>query len=185
MRPGGVQPEVYRNDGQWLGSSRSVKLSYGESGPISAELNPSANEDEREAVPTALWAGTVDPLSLVLAVNRKAEAESPCSVSVPVFDGRRRYNLHLEALGTETLKASSYSSYAGPALKCRVIWERLAGESHNPTWVQRRPPLTTAWLAQFGRSHLWLPVRLETESGIGHVVGHMTGIAPANPGAVD
>ena len=180
---GGIRPDLYANSGVWNGGSRSVTLSYGSTGPLTVEALPPATTDEREPVPTDLWAHTVDPLSLVLAVNRQADAEAPCSVTVPVFDGRRRYNLHLTPLGAERLQANSYSFFAGEALRCRVVWERLAGESHKPEWQAKRPPLTTVWLARFGKRRLWLPVRLETESGFGHVVGHMTqvGAASASP----
>jgi hypothetical protein len=173
----GIHPALYANFGEWNGGRRSVTLSYGPDGPIAAEIKPAAEKDEREPVSPELWAGTVDPLSLVLWVNQQAAGGSPCAVNVPVFDGRRRYNVRLEALGNDTLKATGYSSFAGPALKCRAVWERVAGEPKNPQWQPKRPPLTTVWLAQFGRRGLWLPVRLETESGFGHVIGHMTSVA--------
>ncbi|MBI3497944.1 MAG: DUF3108 domain-containing protein [Proteobacteria bacterium] len=179
LTEGGIRPELYANAGEWNGGGRSVTLSYGDAGPIEAEVRPTPEKDERDPVPAHLWIGTVDPLSLVLAVNRRTASEEPCAVTVPVFDGRRRYNLHLEPVGLDRLPANRYSSFAGAALKCRVIYERVAGDPRNPQWQLRKPPQTTVWLARFGRNRIWLPVRLETESIFGAVVGHITHVAAA------
>jgi hypothetical protein len=167
------QPDVYRTGGTFRGRNRAVHMIYGNGGPRILELDPPDRDEDRDPVTPAMLPGTIDPLSIVVAINRSGD-DGPCPPSVPVFDGRRRFNLKGEALGAESLEPNRYSAFSGVAKKCRVSMERIGGYMRNPTFGSRDPPpVTDVWMARFGGQGLWLPVRMEMTSWFGDVVGHM------------
>jgi len=71
--------------------------------------------------------GVIDPLSALLIpnkVNDNTLAQESCNRTLPIFDGRRRYDLVLSFKRVETLRGKEY---AGGALVCNVILRPIAG----------------------------------------------------------
>src|SRR5262245_2236151 len=120
--PGGLQPKQHRSRGTYRGQKRSVDIDYGASGAVTAHIEPPPEEDWRTAVPLEQRNGTIDPLSAGLSI-----AGRDCSGSVPVFDGRRRYNLKLVDMGEEVVEASTYHVFSGKSHRCRAVVEALSG----------------------------------------------------------
>ncbi len=177
-------PRLYISDGTFLGTPRLTRLDYRPDGGVDARLDPPNNDDDdRTPVPEAMKAGTIDPITAFVALNRAAVASgSPCSGKVPIFDGRRRFNLVLEEDGVTAVEPSQYTAFSGPALRCKVHMERLAGFQRNPRFNARPPGVSILYVARFGERETWLPVRLESDSGFGLVVGHLVEVdAPARP----
>lgn len=70
--------------------------------------------------------GIVDPLSalfLTAAEHDSVDAQA-CRRTLPIFDGRRRYDLALAFKRLETVRAAGY---AGPAVVCAVAFRAIAG----------------------------------------------------------
>jgi hypothetical protein len=180
---GGVLPQSFVSDGVFWRSHRATRLAYDDDRRVKVTLVPSNEEDnDRPKVPDELTIGTVDPLGAYVAAAVAARAGSPCQSIIPVFDGRRRYNVVLEEDGIGVVEPSSYSNFSGPALRCKFSQDRLGGFQRNPRFDPRTPRISILYLARFGESGLWLPVRLETESSFGNVVGHLVRIdAPVRP----
>lgn len=177
-------PRVYVSDGVFWRKHRTTRLDYGGDGRVATSLHPvDENEDDRPPVPEEMKVGTIDPATAFIAVNRAAaEGGSPCRARVPIYDGRRRFNAVLEDDGVGVVEASRYSSFSGPALRCKFSMERLAGFQRNPRFDAKTPRVSVLYLARFGESGLWLPVRLESDSTFGHVVGHLVQVdAPVRP----
>lgn len=176
-------PLSYVSNGTFFGSQRSIRLDYRGGGRVDAIIEPPNDDDDRTPVPEAMKLDTFDPMSVFVAVNQAAaDGGSPCRAKVPVFDGRRRFNLVLEDDGPGVVESSTYSVFSGPALRCKVQMERLAGFQQNPRFNSRAPRISILYLARFGEKALWLPVRLESDSSFGLVVGHLTEVdAPARP----
>jgi hypothetical protein len=126
---------------------------------------------------------TIDPMSVFVALNKAASGDSsPCNGKVPVFDGRRRFNLIFEEDGPGVVEWSHYSVFSGPALRCKVQMERLAGFQPNPRFNAKTPRVSILYVARFGESSMWLPVRLESDSSFGLVIGHLVEVdAPVRP----
>ena len=170
-------PLLYLSEGTFFGTRRTTRLDYLEDGRIDAVLHPANEDDERTPVTDDMKPGTIDPLSVFVAVNRSVQAGGqPCSGRVPVYDGRRRFNIVLEDDGVGAVEASPYSVFSGPALRCKYSMERLAGFQPNPRFNARTPPVSILYAARFGESDLWVPVRLESDSAFGYVVGHLVEI---------
>ena len=178
-----AQPLHYVADGTFFGSQRTSRLDYHHDGTVTTVLHPANDDDDRTPVPDALKRGTLDPLSVFIALNRSAAGSgSPCAGKVPVYDGRRRYNLVLEDDGVGAVEKTQYTVFSGPALRCKVQMERLAGFQRNPRFDNQPPRVSIVYVARFGERGWWLPVRLESESGFGYVVGHLVEVdAPVRP----
>jgi hypothetical protein len=176
-------PLVYLSDGTFFGTRRVTRLDYRGDGRIEADLKPANEDDDRTPVTEAMKQGTIDPMSVFVALNRAAaEGGNPCAGKVPVFDGRRRFDLAFEEDGVAGVQPSQYTVFSGPALRCKVQMERLAGFQRNPRFNSPQPRHHLLYVARFGERSLWLPVRLESESSFGNVVGHLVEVnAPTRP----
>lgn len=121
---------------------------------------PPANEEQRR--------GATDPLSTLLSVGLGAAASSdtPCDGSMPVFDGRARYNLRFEYSGQERVRTRAW---AGNADVCNAFYEPIAGYEADefPSEDLTSNPITM-WFAEVDEG-VRIPVRIRTNAGFGGV----------------
>lgn len=122
---------------------------------------PPASEDERR--------GAADPLSTLLSVGLGAAAngDSLCSGTLPVFDGRARYNLRFEDGGTDRVRTRAWS---GEAVVCNAYYEPISGYEADefPSEDDISHPITF-WLAPVHDGAMHIPVRIRTNAGFGGV----------------
>ncbi len=173
VRQDAVWPGAHSADNLWMGDKRHVRINYGAEGPKQVQVAPLPEDDDREPVPPALRLGTLDALSAALAMSRLASEDesSRCSGSLPVFDGRRRYNIRSRGIGPDVLKGRVFN---GKAYKCEVELERIAGHSESPWLPRQENEGGDIWFAKLSRDWPAIPVRFETDIGMGSVVIHIT-----------
>lgn len=185
------RPELYELSSLWRGEPRDVTLRYDARGGVQVTAVPPPEEDEREPVPDELQRGTLDPVTAMLAVMLGAAEGRGCAGTMPVYDGRRRYDMVFADLGMDRIAPSGYSAFSGAARRCQVTYKPIAGYSRKPPpslMGQRlfarsegdgepRPPVEV-WFAPVTEGGPPVPVRIETESGLGGVVVHLTGASP-------
>jgi len=80
--------------------------------------------DDRVALAPEHRRQVLDPLTALL-VPAAADGETVCRRTLPIFDGRRRYDLKLAFKRIEQVKAEA--GYAGPAVICAVAFAPIAG----------------------------------------------------------
>jgi len=163
------------SDGRF--GKRVAELVWDEAGQVrTVRLEPPVDAEDRtpilpEMLPDAVDPGTANMLRALTGTTREA-----CSGVSKIFDGRRRYNLHFTAAGEVNLAPSSYTAYAGPALKCAVRFEAVGGyvrkEMDNTKVAEGRA--ISVWLAEGVDKRMHIPVRLEVESGWGPLIIHLT-----------
>lgn len=171
--PVGLSPIQFLTESDSRFSYRSAEIQYTEEWPIIEKMEPKLTEDQREEVPEGMRRATLDPLSgSLLAVTR--DLEFPCTGTVPVFDGRRRYDLKFNAIGEETLEKAEGGGYIGTALRCQVEFEPIAGfvKRDTDTPTEKRLP-TELWLARLAPGTPYLPVRLTSDSVFGKFTGYL------------
>ena len=105
-----------------------VKLAF-ENGNV-MELTASAPEPhpDRVELTDAHRQGILDPLTALLipaAGGDDGLTEAACQRTLPVFDGRRRFDLKLAFKRMDKVKADK--GYAGPAVVCAVTFQPIAG----------------------------------------------------------
>lgn len=170
----GPRPLSHRVDNLWRGEKR---MAEGHWSPMPTFIldPPIEHDDERPPVPEALQADTIDPLTAGLAMAHAAAAHR--EPALPVFDGRRRYDLTVLRLGRALVDSPVYT---GPATLMTVRWTRLAGFA-KPGWFapSKLPDTARLWWSPPRPETLDLavPVRVESEGPFGAVVVLLVGVA--------
>jgi hypothetical protein len=118
----------------------------------------------------------------MMMIAHTAERTNSCDISVPVFDGKRRFDITLHADGREELRKSKYSKFTGEALRCTIKVVPVGGfekKDQKRGWMavqahteQRKHP-PTLWLGRFKEDTPLIPVRMEIASAYGTVVAHL------------
>lgn len=137
-------------------------LAYSTATPqFSSWGEPPASEADRT--------GVVDPMTATLLLSEMVAASggAPCEGSIPVFDGKQRYDLTLASRGTERIRTRGWR---GEALVCDAYYQPISGydEEDWPEPGETRHPLRM-WIAPIADGTAFLPVRLHTRAGFGGV----------------
>src|SRR5213075_1738392 len=70
--------------------------------------------------PAAAQYGTVDNLTAYFRLERQLAAKGTCALTVPVFDGRYRYDLVFADAGKRSLAPEGGQRLEGMAIACRM-----------------------------------------------------------------
>jgi hypothetical protein len=179
----GVQAEPSRfvGEGLWRGVDRQVDIEYKDGKPIIRLLTP-ANDEEREPVPDAVQANTIDTLSALAEMIRVVEATGRCETTARTFDGRRAVEIEARTVGEESLEPTDRSSFAGKALRCNFSGRMVAGFWLGDDRERDRQPLHgTAWLAPVASGGPRLPVRMSFETRwFGDATMYLTSVGPGS-----
>ena len=178
-RNGRIEPQRYDVESNWQGNLRTSQLGFAEGGRYDLQQTPPPEPDPdiEGALPESLPDGTVDPLSLAIAASRALEQTGRCDQTVPVFDGRRRYDLTLTHIDAATLPPSEYSVYHGPAVRCSFSMKRISG--FRKSWKTKRQvdadaSAPTIWIAPIREDLPPVPVRYDGAIALGNIVIHLT-----------
>ena len=103
-------------------------------------------------------------------------ARNPATVRVPVYDGRRRFDAVIEAHGEDELPRSSRSAYSGRADVCDLAIEMLHGRRKKTDYggLASGDKTMTFWFARLFDGVYPLPVRVQLDTDLGGVIGHLT-----------
>jgi Protein of unknown function (DUF3108) len=134
---------------------------------------PNTPNPERIPVTDAHRRGVVDPMSAALIrVSGTGDPVSPeaCRRTVPVFDGRLRFDLQLSFKRIENVQAAK--GYHGPVAVCGVQFVPLAG------YVPERPAIRylmaqqdmEIWLAPIPSTRIVVPYRISLQTPLGRGV---------------
>jgi hypothetical protein len=138
---------------------------------------------------------SVDPMSAIMqiALGAELDAQNPCGGIIPVFDGRRRFNLIMEYRGTEEVSTGREKAFEGDALKCWIGFKRVSGYKPRKAKSTDRSdglsewPDVYMWLAPISGSQstgtgtgtgrtIHMPIRMEAHTRLGAVVARATSL---------
>jgi hypothetical protein len=157
------------------GKDRKAHLEYPGDGRVLAQLVPP--EDSGRPKPTAQQIlDTIDPLSAILAIGRRAARAGSCGGRFAVFDGRRRYDVVLSDEGSERIEAAPAVAFEGMARRCRVAAVKIAGFSNDLDYAPQTT-MARAWLAAPRAGAPALPLRVDFDSSWGLVEVRMTAVS--------
>jgi len=180
----GAQPDSYNGDVRRDSGERHDKVDFRAGAVAAGSSTPPAkgpakgpaqsSVSEVSAAPATGAAApprdAVDPLTAYFLVERRLGTGGDCAISIPVFDGRHRYNLQFTDAGEQKLSASGGQHYSGDAKACKMKRENVAG---YPTDKLEMPQRGTMWYARLMPGDLMLPVKREMVTDIGSVTGHL------------
>ena len=177
-----LDPELYFSERTRRGETQKTVLDFAIDGEIDVTFEPERNDSNGLVAPELLM-DTLDPLSGLISVINTVTDGGTCEATVPVFDGRRRYDVVFSDLGLDDLRPTSRSGFSGEARRCRMHLEPVAGAfkddddddddfwSRKPESERRRQ--LDIWLAEPIDGGPTLPVRMVGRSSIGAVVIHL------------
>jgi hypothetical protein len=158
-------------------------------GDITPEFDPPSHDEDREQVTQEQRRGSLDPASALLQMLANTAMAKSCAMNVPVFDGKRRFDITGSDNGTDTIDEKDYSAYRGPARLCSADFTMIAGNwkngekarfwEKNDKEVGREP--FSIWLAKISPELPEMAVRLESGSVWGLIVAHLTQWRYAGP----
>jgi hypothetical protein len=153
------------------GKKQQVSLTFDGTNPPRLFADPAYSTTGFEVKPDDTK-NTMDPLSAVTFIFSGVGAVSgnPCSVSAPVFDGRRRYDIEMTKIKDVDIKMDN-GLYAGKGVECEVRYHQLSGFRPRVLKANESFPLIHAWMATFpsqvgGRAYT-VPVRVWAETKYG------------------
>jgi Protein of unknown function (DUF3108) len=117
--------------------------------------------------------GVLDPLTASLVrVQGTGDMLAPetCERTLPIFDGRLRYDLQLSFKRMDTVKAEK--GYAGPVLVCSVRFSPVGGyiPSHRTIKYLTKLQGIEVWLAPVAGTRVLVPFRVQGPTPIGEAV---------------
>ena len=131
--------------------------------------------EDRVVLTTEHRRQVLDPLSaLLMPAGDGGVSEATCRRVLPVFDGRRRYDLSLSFKRIEQVKASR--GYAGPAAVCSVAFQPIAGHRRSSpllTFLTDGRDVDMA-LAPIAGTRILAPFRITATYMLGNVVMQAT-----------
>ncbi len=163
-------------DSVWNGNKRRIRLNYGRPGEAPrAETVPPVKEEARTPVTPEMKRGTHDLTGAVLQILNTVGQSDKCDASARVFDGRRAYVIHLKQGKKVKIRRTGYSVYAGEALKCRLVMERLGGYRTDLDYADKPTnDRVYVWLGTPFKGAPPVPVRMEFETRFGWLIAHLT-----------
>lgn len=166
-------PRVYAMNAEADGKAEVARIAMASGAVKEMEVEPPLKPlpDRVPLTPDTLQ-NIIDPMSgAFIYVPGTADllSAAACDRSIPVFDGRQRYDISLTYLRTEKVKADGY---VGPAVVCSVRYAPVAG--HRPTrytvkYMMENKDMSV-WLVPIAGTRLLAPFKVSVATLIGTAV---------------
>jgi hypothetical protein len=167
-RPAGGSLSIVVGDKQ-----RSWRALYGAGGMVRETSDPAWNPPPGKAIPEDKRARSLDPLSA--AIEAGVAGDAACDRTIPSNDGKRRIDVVLTKIGTESAATAGVPAAKGDLLVCGVYTRRIAGDfddAPKEAESKRERPMKL-WFARLDDLPFRYPVKLEAETGFGTIYGKM------------
>jgi len=169
--PHGAQPSGGSLSLMVGGKPRTWLAKYGPAGLVSEAHHPEWKPTPQQAIPEDKRLPTFDPLTAAIEVG--AAGDAACNRTIPSNDGKRRIDIILHQIGTETPQAAGVPEAKGDLLVCDIYTKRVAGEFYDAPQeaeTERERPMRL-WLARMDDTPFRYPVKLEARTGFGTIRG--------------
>jgi len=154
--------------------ARTWAAQYGAGGRLSEVNNPPWTPAPKDTIPEDKKTGSLDPLSAALAVGMADDAA--CDQVAHTNDGKRRVDVVLNKIRTETPAQAGIPQAKGDVLVCELYSKRIAGEFYDAApeeaESERAHPMVV-WLARLDDTPFRYPAKLEAKTGFGTIRGKL------------
>ncbi len=187
-----LQPKQHSKTSSWNSETDKTVLNYDKKGHlIEAKRVEFKNGETVRAYDHAftqdMVTDTVDLMTATVKMLQNVNAGETCDTSIPVFDGKRRFNMVFKQKGTTTLSSSRLNSFDGEAVKCTIEIEPVIGWEEKKRGYFRiqeeskeKGYLPTVWIGQAYPGGPMVPVRMEIKSEYGAILMHFQHALPKN-----
>ncbi len=176
-------PEKYESVSKVRSKTKIKTLEYNDKGVIIEKvINKNGKINRTEIIDTKLAEGAIDFLAVWQEMMLKVENGKGCSQEIPVFDGKRRFNLNFKDKGESEILKSKYSFFKGIASECMLDVEPI-GERPRNSWFwhrsgkyEKQNPIRI-FMASVEENTPPIPVRIEIDSnGFGSIIAHLSSV---------
>ncbi len=184
MRTGGPRPAAFSADATDGRESTSVRMTLVNNRVRELELAPPVDEGEaahpqRVQLTEADRRDILDPMSALISLggfDGRDFDRSACNRSVPVFNGRERFDVQLEYSGERTIESPRSGVYSGPGLVCEARYRAVAGHRADQDAIRYLEEKVTfeVVLVPVEGADLLVPYRVGLSTPLGRVVLHAT-----------
>lgn len=186
--PGGraFVPQTHERISAWPDEVKRTILEYDNEGQLLVSRAVIVEDDKVTKYPNDMDKNAardaVDLLTATMHMMVTSDESKVCNQSIPVYDGKRRYDLVLKKKGTEQLKTSRYNNFQGKAIRCSFELDMKSAEdrkknhffkAQEKSKAQGREP--TVWLGKIRPHGLYVPVKALIKSDYGSLMIHLTG----------
>ena len=171
----GVMPVKAGQRNSWKGKERFIAMSFADGVARIERIAPKPEGDDRDRVPEAMRTGVVDLASALVSIIRKMDGDDTCSANVPVFDGRRRYDLIARPDGVEKLRPSGYTPYVGETVNCELrIHKKVGFKKTDESGWNDGDRRARVWMGKAFADAPPVPVRLTLDTPLGALIAHLS-----------
>ncbi len=170
-----IEPDKFISDTVAREDKRIVTLTYDEARMPSLSATPPYDDDDLKDVTPDQQRATQDPVSAFLLPV--STSDTPCARTIPIFDGKRRFNLIFAHEGTKKISPRDTSTPDGwgralDTIVCTMRYEAISppAKKRRFTNMMRRNNDMKIWFSAFDDGRVYLPVRFEVPTPIGAAV---------------
>jgi hypothetical protein len=170
---GRVRPETYVHDIIADDEPDHVTFTFARDRVSKLHVEPAEDRPARDRVPLteAHKAGVLDPLSSLLIPTNSKLDRSICARTLPVFDGRQRFDLALAFDRLEWFRVREASAEQ-PVVVCRIRYRPVVGHRAGRKVVRymANNRHMEIWFARLSDSGFAAPVRIRLRTMVGPLV---------------
>jgi len=162
--------------------TEQLRMTFGAGAVTEVQIVPDKMPNPRDIpVTKQQLEGVLDPMS---GAFLSAHSENPngdlkvCNQTLPVFDGRQRFDLVLTPKRAVNVQRSAASGYNGPAVICRVKFIPIAGyQPDNPgIKLMTETDEIEVWLIPVRGTYMYVPYRIVLPTPVGYGSALVTSI---------
>jgi uncharacterized protein DUF3108 len=148
----------------------SMQINGGKVGKVSVDP-PQDRMNERIKVTAKHVKDVLDPLTAIVLPAPSGLVPEACNRSLPLFDGKERYNVHL-SFKSRRKASTSDGRFKGDVLVCRARYEPVAGHRPKRKAIQdlAKNKSLEVWLAPVGDKPYLIPLRASITVPFGSLV---------------
>jgi len=186
----GPQPSLYTLS--YSGGNKKGELRMSFSGGAVADVSASPKKRPNpKAIPVTKeqLRGVLDPMTgalLRVRPNLPGGDLKICDETIPVFDGKLRFNLVLKPKQQTQVESKTADGYSGPAAVCGVKFVPISGfrpGDRGIDFMSSHADQIEVWLVPLPGTALYLPYRISVPTAFGNGSGEMLSfeVGPGKP----
>ena len=181
----GPQPSTFAVRFEGGGKKEQRRMSFADGAVDEVSIVPQKKQSRRRVPVTKdQLEDVLDPLSAAfLSARRDSQV---CDNTLPVFDGRLRFDIVLKPKRADTLPEEAPIDLSGPAAVCEVKFVPIAGHKPNNPGLKfmAETDQIEVWLVPLPRTAMYLPYWIGLPTPIGRGSATLTEIKITLDGAI-
>ena len=184
------QPRVFGSHASEARASQRVDMTFSRNAVSKIAIRPRPRPESelgRVQVTRNHLSGVIDPMSaMIVPAGQRGLHASACNRTIPVFNGRERFDIELSHKGFTTVQAGTANGFAGDVIICRARYKPIAGHRPNRREVSyfANARDIELWLAPAGNTGLLLPYRISVPTPLGRGIVQANVFVASNDGNV-